>query len=792
MKKTLLTLASLCVLIIAFCFSASAVENYTFNTVEGGTTSIYSEKYELTINIFGRPTCLNTSATISKILLDNLDELPNIKFNFIDIDSNTRETVAAFKSNIVKELGENNISFCYCEDKTASALTWKYLDPNSYSMTLPCIAYIDKEGNLIKYSTGLQDAESILKIINYKDSLKETASFSVSGTENYNYAFEVLEKLNELRASKGLSALTMDEELLDTAMQRAAEISVYYSHTRPDGRSCFTAFPTNGALGENIAIGQKTPTEVMEDWTNSEGHYNNMINSSFRSVGIGAFEASDGTLCWVQFFYGGERSGTTRGGIKETTRQITATLENLNIKLFSEGTYAPYYLEKGKSIKAEIANTNYEYFYAKQKVSASDFTLKSENENLLVIDENGLITVKGDTPFDIKIKIISKSNPKVCFDVALTVGHEHSFYVLNEEKTYTYEEEKIKYTYKCSWCDFTYNEDKVSKHEHLFNTSYSDTTYKCVSKGKYTYTCYLCNYSYTEEIITGSHDFSYTQIVPATKTTNGSLTVLCNDCWEVKETSLIPKIDKITISKTKYTYNGKEINPIVTVKNSKGTTLKEGTDYYIYSADNLTSSGIKEISVYFEGKYDGYHTFKVYIHPASPTGLTLKSTAKTVTAKWKKAKGAASYKVELLKNGKIYKTEITSDTSVKFEKLSKNTKYSVRVISLSAFDSLSSLKGTSAETATVSAPALKVKAQKKKASLSWEKVKRADGYVIYMATSKNGKYEKIATVKSGTLKYTKKKLKSNKKYYFKIKAYRTIGKKKIYSSYSSVKSVKVK
>ena len=191
-------------------------------------------------------------------------------------------------------------------------------------------------------------------------------------------------------------------------------------------------------------------------------------------------------------------------------------------------------------------------------------------------------------------------------------------------------------------------------------------------------------------------------------------------------------------------------------------------------------------------KYSGNQTFKVYIYPASPSGLTLKTTAKTVTAKWKNAKGSDFYKVELLKNGKAYKTVTVSAANVKFEKLSKNTKYTVRVTALSAYDSLSSLKSTSSDTATVSAPVLKVKAHKKKASLSWEKVKNASGYVIYMATAKNGKYEKLAAVNGSTFKYTKKKLKSNKKYYFKIKAYRTIGKKNIYSSYSSVKSVKIK
>ena len=62
-----------------------------------------------------------------------------------------------------------------------------------------------------------------------------------------------------------------------------------------------------------------------------------------------------------------------------------------------------------------------------------------------------------------------------------------------------------------------------------------------------------------------------------------------------------------------------------------------------------------------------------------------------------------------------------------------------------------------------------------------------------MATSKKGKYSKVKDVKSGkTVKYTKSSLKKKKTYYFKVRTYRKVSGKKVYSSYSSVKSVKVK
>ena len=96
---------------------------------------------------------------------------------------------------------------------------------------------------------------------------------------------------------------------------------------------------------------------------------------------------------------------------------------------------------------------------------------------------------------------------------------------------------------------------------------------------------------------------------------------------------------------------------------------------------------------------------------------------------------------------------------------------------------------------TPTAPTLKsVKSTKARtAVITWKKNKKATGYEIYMSTKKASGYKKITTVKSWKkVTYTKKKLKKNKKYYFKVRAYKTAEGKKYYSTYSKVKAVKVK
>lgn len=73
--------------------------------------------------------------------------------------------------------------------------------------------------------------------------------------------------------------------------------------------------------------------------------------------------------------------------------------------------------------------------------------------------------------------------------------------------------------------------------------------------------------------------------------------------------------------------------------------------------------------------------------------------------------------------------------------------------------------------------------------ISWGKVDGASGYDIYRSTSKSGKYSKIAAISDGkTVKYTDKKLTTGKKYYYKVRAYRSVGKSKVYGAYSEVKA----
>ncbi len=134
---------------------------------------------------------------------------------------------------------------------------------------------------------------------NGQDWVAKDRKLAVAGLDCYGYAYQVLDLVNEQRVDAGLSALAMDTGLLDAAMQRAAELSVCFNHTRPNSTTCFTV--SESAKAENIAAYQGIPAAVMDSWMNSSGHKANILNSSYTSIGIGCFKIVN-RYYWVQLF----------------------------------------------------------------------------------------------------------------------------------------------------------------------------------------------------------------------------------------------------------------------------------------------------------------------------------------------------------------------------------------------------------------------------------------------------------------------------------------------------------
>lgn len=137
---------------------------------------------------------------------------------------------------------------------------------------------------------------------------EQAAQQATEQTNTGGYKEQVVAIMNQERSAAGVGGITQNATLDNLAQIRAQEIVTSFSHTRPNGTSCFTVFEENGvtymAAGENIAAGYGTPEEVMVGWMNSEGHRANILNGNFTQVGIGYYTDPNSTYgtYWVQIF----------------------------------------------------------------------------------------------------------------------------------------------------------------------------------------------------------------------------------------------------------------------------------------------------------------------------------------------------------------------------------------------------------------------------------------------------------------------------------------------------------
>lgn len=122
------------------------------------------------------------------------------------------------------------------------------------------------------------------------------------------YVGKVLDLVNKERTSRGLKALILDKSLCSAAQKRASEIVSKMSHSRPNGKECFTVLNemniSYNYAGENIGGGFSNPESVVSGWMNSKGHRENILDPYFTKLGVGYYEKSDTMYqyYWTQFF----------------------------------------------------------------------------------------------------------------------------------------------------------------------------------------------------------------------------------------------------------------------------------------------------------------------------------------------------------------------------------------------------------------------------------------------------------------------------------------------------------
>lgn len=119
---------------------------------------------------------------------------------------------------------------------------------------------------------------------------------------------QVIQLVNQERTARGISPLRANLQLSKVASHKSQDMidNSYFSHTSPIYGSPFNMMESFGisfiAAGENIALGQRSPKEVMNSWMNSPGHRANILSEAFTEIGVGYAKGANGRNYWTQMF----------------------------------------------------------------------------------------------------------------------------------------------------------------------------------------------------------------------------------------------------------------------------------------------------------------------------------------------------------------------------------------------------------------------------------------------------------------------------------------------------------
>ncbi|WP_026975825.1 CAP domain-containing protein [Alicyclobacillus contaminans] len=184
----------------------------------------------------------------------------------------------------------------------AEAATTYVVQPND---TLWKIA----QSHGISYNASLQANPQIQNPnviwVGEKIQLPSSATSTTASSTAQQYAVTVAQLVNQARAKAGLKPLTLDSKLSAIAYEKASDMYAnhYFSHISPTYGSPFDMMQQAGIsftyAGENIAEGQTSPQQVMNDWMNSAGHRANILNAHYDTIGV-AYDHG----VWVQEFIG--------------------------------------------------------------------------------------------------------------------------------------------------------------------------------------------------------------------------------------------------------------------------------------------------------------------------------------------------------------------------------------------------------------------------------------------------------------------------------------------------------
>lgn len=266
----------------------ASLEDYNFKLIKASSTVTGSMSATVTLTCGGIKDAVSIGKTVPLIVTETSGK--------IDEDRSLVSDALSFVVMNNRTTKESILSAAQKAVKNGSGVAWK----NDYFSKKN--ATFRNDGSIFGYLSITLDDESRELLIQEKLPMLlrnfPKNEISVNKTE-----WDIFNSMNVERAKDGKSPLSMTAALQDACDIREKEIAETYSHTRPNGDTCFTAisdFPYSYA-GENIYreycpnVEKRTMVYIdsekaMTAWMNSPGHRANILTSQFNYAGVGAYD----------------------------------------------------------------------------------------------------------------------------------------------------------------------------------------------------------------------------------------------------------------------------------------------------------------------------------------------------------------------------------------------------------------------------------------------------------------------------------------------------------------------
>ena len=573
-----------------------------------------------------------------------------------------------------------------------------------------------------------------------------TTPVSISVQYGQTEARTILDMINEMRTSStdawywkqddttktyctNLQPLQYDYDLEKTAMQRAAEIAIIYSHTRPNNKDTFSAFYENSVYytyaGENIAAGYGTADSVNDGWREDnelyagQGHRRNMLNSKFNCVGIGHVYYN-GFHYWVENFAYRDKVNTTpvSADNTETTLTIpvaTSKISNFNIT-FDKDEYS---LKTGESTSISVSDPAISVFGH----WGSRFVFVTDTPDLTIADStvatlSGTITgiSEGDTTISASLYGLTAhqtaavkvhncenhwDNEKITTPPTCTKTGVKQYTCTICSETKTEEIAALGHDYSSDWtidtaaacetvgskshhctrCDSKKDVTEIPASGHFWNDGAITTKPTCTDEGVKTFTCNSCGKTRTEAVAALGHNYSsdWTIDTAATCSAIGSKSHHCTRCDSKKDITEFP-------ASGKHTWN----NGVIT---KPATIAEEGIKTYtctvcgVTRTETITKLPMPTATPVPTATPTPAITSAPTVTPTPSVSVGTKIVDKKTGSIYKVTSSSSSSRTVAFVGNKV-KASVTIPTSIKI----KGATYKVTEISASAFKNNRKLK----------------------------------------------------------------------------------------------------